>query len=1317
MATNYDLQQTGEQVQQILNSAPEMEERTKDTTVININAMSDSEDTYTLETAIAALDAYEEANEVIYRKSGLVLTYKTDTDTWESKQFLGEVDDFEDESLWDDFGSGKVEVDDELDDESENPVQNKVIKVALAAKKAIVSVIQTTTSPDSGGTNIITVTYDDADTDTFQVKNGEAGDDGKSAYQLYLDTVPEGETPMTEAQWLASLKGEKGDKGVQGDTLVVDGQNTYKLYHELGQNNDGAVDQKTLTDELIKLSQGGTEWKDIGITRFAECKGLIGGDNSDTFVQVTNANYGHRVIHRPSNVEYIRITAASTDKTSAFFLSDYSVPTQNNQQASVIGERIVIQTNTTLTIKIPDTCKYICFHSKSASSTFTPSKVELAYPIEEEAKDLRFDAPFFTESIRERFPNYNGIILGCTYLNDGTSRKHFVFIRDKKASYLRVTARSDSAAAILFLKSYTQPTSGNMLAAVCDSVAGSISVPASSTLDIPIPDDCNYIVVNRHTSNTAWMPASISCGYSDAESVDTKKDVQLRNALSNVALSIIGDSISTYKGYIPWGNPQYTGENTTYGITSVNQTWWKMFADEVGIKRIQDMSQSGGMATKRSGSSGSYAYQSFYERALLLEKCCGFVIVALGANDSGNSVALGDYDYNTAISSLSDTQFRPAFIRGIKQIQQTNPNAKILIFSTTSSTDYAESERTIAEHYGLMYLNMRDYFSSADYSPATGDVHPDVMEMRNIFYGLMAYLKEQNLDGTIKDEERGTRLTYDVVTGSIDTSTGMLSNTTDTNRSATSYIDVQGYDKLLIKRGTLVQNFPVACYGNNNYNFLGTSSEQDGVVELLDGTCYVRRSLSTYGANDDSFRIYGIKKEDDTEHPVSVDDSSIGVDLEFSDENNKTLAAFYEGHVKTKKFDSKEVVKSIAKISEEIAPVYGGYIHAKFSDFKNTNNTDDEAIADLLAFCASAESRVITIDTDITISKAILLPSNTTVIIDGVTIQQADYAFDNVFRGANVPLTFTGDDEDDFLAATDKTDWTTYLAVVPDTVEQIENIKIIGKNGAKIVGCDTNATIFHPFSNSTQTLVGDYFGARTHQINFTNAQNIEICGIEFTKTRGWCITFDVCRYIKVHDLSIISNVKNGDGIDFRYGCKNAEVYNIDGYTSDDLIACTCIPSDNRDVVDTTKQIMFKSQFGCKQFSAANVGQNVSEMYIENINVHDITFKGNNSFSTGGHGMICLAASTPNGGKVQNVSITNFKEVSGGGVKEAVIKVYTGYGEGYVAGALNSIRVNGAKAVTSTNVYMCNCTCANMWLNKLSGNRSISDNTGYTITNS
>lgn len=53
---------------------------------------------------------------------------------------------------------------------------------------------------------------------------GTNGTNGKSAYELYVDSVPSGETAMTQAEWLASLKGAKGDKG---DTGTVDTTNFY----------------------------------------------------------------------------------------------------------------------------------------------------------------------------------------------------------------------------------------------------------------------------------------------------------------------------------------------------------------------------------------------------------------------------------------------------------------------------------------------------------------------------------------------------------------------------------------------------------------------------------------------------------------------------------------------------------------------------------------------------------------------------------------------------------------------------------------------------------------------------------------------------------------------------------------------------------------------------------------------------------------------------------------------------------------------------------------------------------------------------------
>lgn len=62
--------------------------------------------------------------------------------------------------------------------------------------------------------------------------------------------------------------------------------------------------------------------------------------------------------------------------------------------------------------------------------------------------------------------------------------------------------------------------------------------------------------------------------------------------------------------------------------------------------------------------------------------------------------------------------------------------------------------------------------------------------------------------------------------------------------------------------------------------------------------------------------------------------------------------------------------------------------------------SDDEAILCCMADAAAFSERTVIFDgEDYLISNAVLLPSNTTVIIDGCAIKQSDEAFDNVFRG------------------------------------------------------------------------------------------------------------------------------------------------------------------------------------------------------------------------------------------------------------------------------------------------------------------------------
>lgn len=70
-------------------------------------------------------------------------------------------------------------------------------------------------------------------TDPLEITGGEtvylraAGSDclacGQSAYEIYVDTVPVGETPLSPEEWLASLQGPAGEQGPPGTNANISG--------------------------------------------------------------------------------------------------------------------------------------------------------------------------------------------------------------------------------------------------------------------------------------------------------------------------------------------------------------------------------------------------------------------------------------------------------------------------------------------------------------------------------------------------------------------------------------------------------------------------------------------------------------------------------------------------------------------------------------------------------------------------------------------------------------------------------------------------------------------------------------------------------------------------------------------------------------------------------------------------------------------------------------------------------------------------------------------------------------------------------------
>jgi hypothetical protein len=98
---------------------------------------------------------------------------------------------------------------------------------------------------------------------------GDTGAIGKSAYQVYVDTFV-GEVPLTEADWIESLKGDtgaKGDDGVDG----LDGKSAYTIAKELGFVGD---EQAWITS--LKGTDG--------------TNGINGKSAYEIYVEVTTAN-------------------------------------------------------------------------------------------------------------------------------------------------------------------------------------------------------------------------------------------------------------------------------------------------------------------------------------------------------------------------------------------------------------------------------------------------------------------------------------------------------------------------------------------------------------------------------------------------------------------------------------------------------------------------------------------------------------------------------------------------------------------------------------------------------------------------------------------------------------------------------------------------------------------------------------------------------------------------------------------------------------------------------------------------------------------
>ena len=252
-------------------------------------------------------------------------------------------------------------------------------------------------------------------------------------------------------------------------------------------------------------------------------------------------------------------------------------------------------------------------------------------------------------------------------------------------------------------------------------------------------------------------------------------------------ISVIGDSISTFRGFVPSGYSCHY-PTSDHDLTSVSQTYWYRLAhDLMSDARIERNISFSGTAVART-TDPAYASQAWYGN----DFCARFiaqggvgqpdiVLIHGGTNDYAHNVdplapglpiqsaeapseaalaelfAAADAAATRAeIEALDDTTFCTAYIKLLRLLKERYPDVKIVcIIGDYLSTGIERSTLAIARHYGARCVDLyavngfndQTYMPKHDYNPATGKgCHPSSEAMKfiadKIYAELGSWLEE-----------------------------------------------------------------------------------------------------------------------------------------------------------------------------------------------------------------------------------------------------------------------------------------------------------------------------------------------------------------------------------------------------------------------------------------------------------------------------------------------------------------------------------------------------------------------------------------------
>jgi len=208
-------------------------------------------------------------------------------------------------------------------------------------------------------------------------------------------------------------------------------------------------------------------------------------------------------------------------------------------------------------------------------------------------------------------------------------------------------------------------------------------------------------------------------------------------------LLILGDSFSTFEGWIPEGYDCYyklAGRPET-DVTRVEETWWHRLLSHTDASLIRNCSFSGSTICHTGYDGKDYIEVSFVTRLERLvqqgffeEHSIDTVLIFGGTNDSCADAPLGEAMYAGWMTE-DLYQVLPAFAYFVKRIKEILPQANVFcIMNTDLKTEVTSGYEAVCSYYQVPFLMLQELDKKT--------YHPTILGMRQIEEQVYGFLEE-----------------------------------------------------------------------------------------------------------------------------------------------------------------------------------------------------------------------------------------------------------------------------------------------------------------------------------------------------------------------------------------------------------------------------------------------------------------------------------------------------------------------------------------------------------------------------------------------